>query len=68
MSRIGKQPIVIPPKVKVEVKGQKVLVEGPKGRLDWELPHRTSLKVEDGKIVVSRAGEDAQATASAGRS
>jgi large subunit ribosomal protein L6 len=63
MSRIGKQPIVIPPKVKVEVKGQKVLVEGPKGKLDWELPRRTSLKVQDGKIVVSREGEDAQAKA-----
>ena len=60
MSRIGKQPIAIPPKVKVEVKGQKILVEGPKGKLDWELPSRTSLKVEDGKIVVNRAGEDAQ--------
>ena len=60
MSRIGKQPIAIPPKVKVEVKGQKVSVEGPKGKLDWELPRRTSLKVEDGKIVVSRDGEDAR--------
>jgi large subunit ribosomal protein L6 len=63
MSRIGKQPIAIPPKVKVEVKGQKIFVEGPKGKLDWELPHRTSLKVQDGKIVVSRDGEDAQARA-----
>jgi large subunit ribosomal protein L6 len=63
MSRIGKQPIVIPPKVKVEVKGQKVLVEGPKGKLNWELPHRTSLKVEDGKVVVSREGDDSQARA-----
>lgn len=63
MSRIGKQPIVIPPKVKVEVKGRKVLVEGPKGKLDWELPRRTSLKVEDGKIVVGRDGEEAQAKA-----
>jgi len=63
MSRIGKQPIDIPPKVKVEVKGQKIFVEGPKGRLDWELPRRTSLKVQDGKIVVSRAGDDAQAKA-----
>ena len=63
MSRIGKQPIVIPPKVKVEVKGQKVFVEGPRGRLDWELPRRTSLKVQDGKIVVSRDGDDAQAKA-----
>jgi large subunit ribosomal protein L6 len=49
--------------VKVEVKGQKVSVEGPKGKLAWELPNRTSLKVEDGKIVVSRAGDDAQAKA-----
>jgi len=56
MSRIGKQPIAIPAKVKVEVKGQKVLVEGPKGKLDWELPRRTSLKVEGTNIVVSRAG------------
>ena len=63
MSRIGKQPIAIPPKVKVEVKGQKVFVEGPKGKLEWELPHRTSLKVHDGRIVVSRDGEDAQAKA-----
>jgi len=63
MSRIGKQPITIPPKVKVEVKGQKVFVEGPKGKLDWELPRRTSLKVQDGKILVSREGDDARAKA-----
>ena len=63
MSRIGKQPIVIPPTVKVEVKGQKIFVEGPKGKLDWELPRRTSLKVQDGKIIVSREGDDAQAKA-----
>jgi large subunit ribosomal protein L6 len=63
MSRIGKQPIAIPPKVKVEVKGQKVLVEGPKGKLDWELPRRTSLKIEGDKIVVARDGDDAQARA-----
>jgi large subunit ribosomal protein L6 len=49
--------------VKVEVKGQQVFVEGPKGKLNWELPPRTSLKVEDGKIVVSRKGEDAQVKA-----
>jgi len=63
MSRIGKQPIAIPPKVKVEVKGQNVHVEGPKGKLNWELPKRTSLKVADGNVVVSRDGDDAQARA-----
>ena len=63
MSRIGKQPIAIPPKVKVEVKGQKVSVEGPKGKLQFDLPRHTSLKVEGGNVVVSRQGDDAQARA-----
>ncbi|MGO8675592.1 MAG: 50S ribosomal protein L6 [Limisphaerales bacterium] len=63
MSRIGKQPIAIPPKVKVQIAGQQVSVEGPKGKLNWQLPRRTSLKVEGGKIIVSREGDDAQAKA-----
>ena len=63
MSRIGKQPITIPPKVKVEVKGQKVSVEGPKGKLQFDLPRHTSLKVEGGNVLVSRQGDDAQARA-----
>jgi large subunit ribosomal protein L6 len=58
MSRIGKQPIAIPPKVKVEVKGQKVFVEGPKGKLNWELPRRTSIKVQGPNVLVSRDGDD----------
>ena len=58
MSRIGKQPIAIPPKVKVEVKGQQVFVEGPKGKLNWLLPRRTSVKVENGKVLISRQGDD----------
>jgi large subunit ribosomal protein L6 len=63
MSRIGKQPIAIPAKVKVEVKGQKVSVEGPKGKLNFDLPKRTSLKVEGANVVVARDGEDAEAKA-----
>jgi len=34
MSRIGKQPIAIPPQVKVQIKGQQVSVEGPQGKLN----------------------------------
>ena len=63
MSRIGKQPISIPAKVKVEVKGQQVFVEGPKGKLNWQLPRRTGAKVENGKVLVHRQGDDAQAKA-----
>jgi len=61
MSRIGKMPVAVPPKVNVEVKGQKVFVEGPKGKLDFELPRRTTAKVENGNVIVSRDGEDAEA-------
>src|ERR1019366_7180050 len=57
MSRIGKQPIAIPAKVKVEVKGQQVFVEGPKGKLNWELPRHTSIKLENGTLLVSREGD-----------
>src|SRR5262245_65745413 len=68
MSRIGKQPITIPDKVKVDVKGSKVFVEGPKGKLDMEIPRRTSLKVEGGNVTVSRDGDDAEARAMHGLS
>lgn len=63
MSRIGKQPVVIPPKVKVDVKGARVFVEGPKGKLDMAVPRRTSIKVEGDRAVVTRDGEDAEARA-----
>ena len=56
-------PVVVPPKVKVEIKGQKVSVEGPKGKLDFDLPKRMSLKLDGGNLVVSRDGEDSQAKA-----
>src|SRR6267143_1112835 len=63
MSRIGRLPIDIPDKVKVDVQGRKVFVEGPKGRLDFNLPRRTSAAVEGAKIHVRRDGDDAEAKA-----
>ena len=63
MSRIGKIPVAIPPKVKVEVKDRKVFVEGPKGKLDWILPRRTTAKVENNEVVVARQGDDAESKA-----
>jgi len=63
MSRIGKQPVVIPAQVKVKVNGRKVSVEGPKGKLDLDLPPRTVAKIEGTSVLVSRQGEDANARA-----
>jgi large subunit ribosomal protein L6 len=54
-------PVAVPPQVKVEIAGQLVSVEGPKGKLNLQLPRRTSAKLEGGRVVVSREGEDAQA-------
>lgn len=63
MSRIGKQPIPIPPKVKVQIDGRRVAVEGPKGKLDWQLPARTTVVLEGTQLVVRRDGDDSQARA-----
>ena len=63
MSRIGKQPVPIPAKVKVEIKGSRVHVEGPKGKLDLDLPRRTTATVKDNQVLVTRDGEDAEAKA-----
>jgi len=68
MSRIGKQPIAIPSTVKVDVRGPKVFVEGPKGKLDMQIPRRTALKIEGAQVIVTRDGDDAEARAMHGLS
>jgi len=57
MSRIGKKPIDIPDKVKVEVKDSRVFVEGPKGKLSRLLPSSITAEAKDGKIFVKRASD-----------
>src|SRR6516165_10149321 len=44
MSRVGKQPVVVPGGVKVRVADGKVWVEGPKGKL--ELAYHRNMRVE----------------------
>jgi len=58
MSRIGKQPIAIPAKVKVEIKGQQVLVEGPKGKVSTLVADGVTLETKDGHLLVNRSGDD----------
>jgi large subunit ribosomal protein L6 len=57
MSRIGKNPIPLPAKVEVTVKGTEVTVKGPKGTLSQKIDSDISVVVEEGKIVVSRPTE-----------
>ncbi len=63
MSRIGKIPVSIPAKVKVEVKGRCVSVDGPKGKLQFNAPKRSTVVVNGDQVVVTRDGEDSEAKA-----
>lgn len=63
MSRLGKIPIPIPAKVKVDLKGRMVHVEGPKGKLEFNLPNRVSLDMTPERLVVNRDGNDSEAKA-----
>jgi large subunit ribosomal protein L6 len=68
MSRIGNQTITVPDKVKVSVADNHVSVEGPKGRLEMDIPKRTSVSHEDNVLKVSRDGDDREARAMHGLS
>jgi large subunit ribosomal protein L6 len=65
MSRIGKQPVVVPSGVKVNVEGQKVTVEGSLGKLEREFRPEINIKYdEDTKsVVVSRHHDDRRSRA-----
>ena len=61
MSRIGNKKISLPPKVKVAVSSEgSVSVEGPKGKLQWQLPASIHAKVEDDVVSVVRDNESRQ--------
>lgn len=55
MSRIGKQPILIPAGVTVERRGEIVTVTGPRGSLSATLPPKVELNVGDREVRVSVA-------------
>ncbi len=61
MSRIGKLGIKIEDKVKVAVAGDKVNLEGPKGKLSIKIPSsEIKVAVADGQISVSRPSDSRQ--------
>ena len=57
MSRIGKLPIALPQGVEVKIDKNHVTVKGKKGSLTQSFDVDMAVKVEDGKIVVSRPTE-----------
>jgi large subunit ribosomal protein L6 len=57
MSRIGKQPIEIPPGVNVAIGPGRVQVNGPLGELKQEIPLRMVVEHSEGSVVVTRPTE-----------
>ncbi len=57
MSRIGKAPINLPDKVKVEFSGLDVKVVGPKGTLEKTMHPSMKIKMDKNVITVERPGD-----------
>jgi len=60
MSRIGKQPISIPPGVTVSLAGRTVTVKGPKGALNHNLPKGVDFAVAGNQATVTRTDDSRQ--------
>lgn len=64
MSRIGKQPVVVPSGVKVSVDADLISVEGPLGKLSYR--HRPEINVvvdENNRVVFERQNDEKQSRA-----
>ena len=54
MSRIGKQPIIIPEGVEVIINGRDITVKGPKGQLERVIDADIQVKQEENQILVDK--------------
>jgi large subunit ribosomal protein L6 len=57
MSRIGKQPIEVPAGVSVSISPGRVMVNGPLGELQQQVPARMKVEQEESTITVTRPTE-----------
>ena len=60
MSRIGKQPVIVPDKVKVTLTGNTVHVEGPKGKVSKAFAPVVKITVANKSVVVSPTEDESR--------
>jgi large subunit ribosomal protein L6 len=58
MSRVGRTPIAVPSGVEVNLAGQSVRVQGPRGALERTVPSGITVRQEDGTLVVERPDDE----------
>ena len=66
MSKVAKNPIIIPDGVNISVDDKNVTVKGSKGELDFSLSLSISLNIDDNAITVSYDESDQKSVALAG--
>ena len=66
MSRVADNPVKIVDGVSVDIEGQEVKVDGPKGSLSMTVNALVDLKVEEGLVVFVPKGNDRKSEAMAG--
>ena len=54
MSRIGRKPIPVPAGVSIDVAPGRVVVKGPLGELEQQVPPRIAINQEDDQVLVTR--------------
>ena len=58
MSRVGQKNISLPDKVSINIGNDgEVTVEGPKGKLEWQLPTGISIEQGDSEVTVKREND-----------
>lgn len=57
MSRIGKQPVVLPKDVKAKMEADSLIVEGAKGKLNLKIPIDIKIDLVVDKVTVTRLNE-----------
>jgi large subunit ribosomal protein L6 len=66
MSRIAKQPVVVPAAVEVREAGRLLTVKGPKGTLEHRIHNLVEVNLGDSELTFSPKGTSKQANALAG--
>lgn len=57
MSRVGKQPVKVPGNVTVAIDGSKIVVKGPLGQLERQMPSGIKVSNDDGVLKVERSDD-----------
>ena len=60
MSRIGRKPIPVPAGVSIDVAPGRVVVKGPLGELEQQVPPRIAINQEDDQLLVTRPTDRGQ--------